>query len=116
MKYRTFDDYLGRRWEVWQTNPLSSERRAKERREIPDRRRGRRVDSVERRHESDRRSASVPRFPGLPQLQSGWLCFQQEGENAERKRLAPVPEDWENADNMTLAALCNFASEKITPW
>jgi len=33
-----------------------------------------------------------------------------------RKRLAPVPDSWENVDDMTLAALCNFASEEIRGW
>lgn len=53
------------------------------------------------------------RFPGIPQLEAGWLCFESEG---ERKRLAPVPEAWESVDDMTLAALCNFASEEIRGW
>jgi hypothetical protein len=116
MKYRTFDDYLGRRWEVWQTDPSLANRREIERRVIPDRRAGRRADSSERRTTSERRNASLPSFPALPQLQSGWLCFEREGPEKERKRLAPVPSDWETADDMTLAALCNFASEKITHW
>jgi len=115
MKYRVFDDYLGRRWEVWQTNPSDSERRAKDRREIPDRRRASRAESPERRHDRDRRVQAMARFPGIPPLESGWLCFERAGEG-ERKRLAPVPEAWESADDMTLAALCNFASEEIRRW
>jgi hypothetical protein len=46
-------------------------------------------------------------------MERGWLCFDREG---ERKRLAPVPEAWETADDLTLAALCNFASEEIRGW
>jgi hypothetical protein len=64
---------------VWQTNPLSSERRAAERRMIPDRRRGRRADSVERRNESERRISSAPRFPGLPQLPVGLALLPARG-------------------------------------
>ena len=116
MNYRTFDDYLGRRWEVWQTNPADSELRQLERRRGSDRRRGKRADSPERRVSNERRVSAISGFPAVPQLQGGWLCFEREGPEKERKRLAPIPENWDKADDMTLAALCNFASEKITPW
>jgi len=113
-RFRVFDDYLGRRWEVWQTNPLESDRRAQDRRTVPDRRRRRRTYAPDRRSESDRRAQPAARFPGVP-LERGWLCFERE-DHRERKRLAPVPESWESADDMTLAALCNFASEQIKRW
>jgi hypothetical protein len=113
MRYRVFEDYLGRQWEVWQTNPSASDRRSKERRALADRRRERRADPPERRGEADRRTHGWARFPGIPQLEGGWLCFEREG---ERKRLAPVPEAWENADDLVLAHLCNFASEEIRGW
>ena len=112
MRIRVFEDYLGRRWEVWQTNPRLAERREIERRRIPDRRRGRRPEAP-RRDISDRRAQEAARFPGIPQLEGGWLCFESEG---ERKRLAPVPDAWDRADDMTLAALYNFASETIRSW
>lgn len=114
MRYRVFEDYLGRRWEVWQTNPSESDRRAQDRRTIPDRRRRSRTYAPDRRSESDRRAQPMARFPGVP-LERGWLCFERQGEG-ERKRLAPVPEAWESADDMTLAALCNFASEELKRW
>jgi hypothetical protein len=113
-RFRVFDDYLGRRWEVWQTNPSESDRRAQDRRNIPDRRRRRRTYAPDRRSENDRRAQPAARFPGVP-LERGWLCFERQGQG-ERKRLAPVPELWETADEMTLAALCNFASEQIKRW
>ena len=118
MRYRAFDDYVGRRWEVWQTNPPRSDRRLVERRSGEDRRREMRASAPERRNDADRRNADTRRadalrFPGIPQLEAGWLCFEREG---ERKRLAPVPEAWESVDDMTLAALCNFASEEIRGW
>src|SRR5687768_10342694 len=103
MKYRVFDDYLGRRWEVWQTNPSDSNRRAKERREVPDRRRSTRAESIERRGERDRRVQAIARFPGIPPLEAGWLCFERAGEG-EGKRLAPVPAALQSADGLTLAA------------
>lgn len=113
VKYRVFDDYLGRRWEVWQTNPIFAELRFVERRQVPDRRSGLRADTPERRTEDQRRARASTPFPGIPQLAAGWLCFESEG---ERRRLAPVPDQWESADDMTLAALCNFASEEIKRW
>ena len=113
MRLRTFEDYLGRRWEVWQTNPSLTERRMRERRMLEDRRSGRRAEAADRRTQADRRALGSARFPGVPQLESGWLCFEREG---ERKRLAPVPEEWESADEMILAHLCNFASEEIRRW
>ena len=85
-----------------------------------DRRREVRATAAERRSEGDRRNEAtrrvepVTRFPGIPQLEAGWLCF--ESEDGERKRLAPVPDAWETVDEMTLAALCNFASEEIRGW
>jgi hypothetical protein len=112
MKYRTFDDYLGQRWEVWETNPALVERRSQERRSLPDRRSFRRGEPA-RRSDDDRRAAASTRFPGLPELERGWLCFERDG---QRKRLAPIPEAWEQADDMTLAALCNFATEDLRRW
>lgn len=112
MRIRVFEDYLGRRWEVWQTNPQLAERREGERRFVPDRRSGSRAEPP-RRTGSDRRAPSAARFPGVPQLEGGWLCFESDG---KRKRLAPVPDAWDRADDMTLAALCNFADETIRAW
>src|SRR4029079_199082 len=90
MRYRAFDDYVGRRWEVWQTNPPRSDRRSTERRSDSDRRRETRASAPERRSDDrcnsdDRRNQSL-RFPGIPQLEAGWLCFESDG---VRKRLAP---------------------------
>jgi len=118
MRYRVFDDYLGRRWEVWQTNPPRSDRRFTERRAVAERPREQRASAIERRNEErrnegERRVEPLPRFPGIPEMEAGWLCFESKG---ERKRLAPVPEAWESADDLILAHLCNFANEAIPGW
>jgi len=110
MRYRIFEDYVGRRWEVWQTSPPQSDRRKAERRSVVDRRQTARASSTSRRNVSERRVRSVVRIPCVPGLEGGWLCFES---NGERKRLAPVPEAWETAGEMTLAALCNFATKVI---
>jgi hypothetical protein len=43
----------------------------------------------ERRHGTFRRTISV-----ASEFSNGWLCFESEG---EKRRLAPVPEGWEEA-------------------
>jgi hypothetical protein len=46
------------------------------------------------------------RYLGVPQMAAGWLCFESEG---EKRRLAPVPENWDNADERELAHFCASA-------
>ncbi len=93
MSYRTFLDTTGRRWEVWLVTPAAAERRKADRRAardsisapgIPDRRR-----TPERRRGPFRRSIAV-----ASEYSDGWLCFEGEG---EKRRLAPVPDGWEDA-------------------
>lgn len=39
-------------------------------------------------------------------LERGWLAF---GSGTERRRLAPIPDDWQTVDDVTLARLCALA-------
>lgn len=39
-------------------------------------------------------------------LELGWLAF---GSGTERRRLAPIPDDWQTVDDVTLARLCALA-------
>lgn len=101
MSYRTFVDTTGKRWEVWLVTPAAAERRRADRRASStdstayqgeyDRRR-----TPERRRGPFRRSVTV-----ASEYSSGWLCFESEG---EKRRLAPVPQGWEEAgpDRMSL--------------
>ena len=41
---------------------------------------------------------------GVP---NGWLCFESLG---ERRRLTPIPDDWDRADDARLAAWCRNAT------
>jgi hypothetical protein len=71
-------------WQVWETRPT-----------IP-------PPNVER---------SAPDLPGeIPRLskkrEHGWLTFTAAG---DRRRLSPVPADWETADESTLRALLAVA-------
>jgi len=93
VSYRTFLDSTGRRWEVWLVTPAAAERRKADRRAGPadgsnalegfaDRRR-----TPERRKSPFRRNVVV-----ATEYSNGWLCFESEG---EKRRLAPVPEGWD---------------------
>ncbi|HEX5872247.1 MAG TPA: hypothetical protein VFY65_17585 [Longimicrobium sp.] len=42
-----------------------------------------------------------------PGLQGGWLCFENSG---EKRRLSPIPADWENAASEALEQYCRQAS------
>jgi hypothetical protein len=95
---REFTDVLGNQWIVWEVYPRLIERRLlRERRAL---RRG----SVDRRHELIGR-ATLPR-----QILSGWLAFQS---RHERRRVNPVPDDWEelpDGDLRSLLALSKLSS------
>ena len=42
-----------------------------------------------------------------PGLQGGWLCFENGG---EKRRLSPIPADWETAGSEALEAWCRQAT------
>jgi hypothetical protein len=109
MNYRTFVDLKGVRWEVWLVLPAAAERRAVERRRTERRvaARGRRLD---RRVEAERRRHGHRRVGVAPNFANGWLCFESDD---EKRRLAPVPENWEIADADELEALCKAAKHVI---
>lgn len=94
MSYRTFIDSEGKRWEVWLVTPAAAERRK------VDRRAGRGQDTTpeglaDRRQTPDRRKGPFRRNVVVAtEFSNGWLCFESEG---EKRRLAPVPEGWEQA-------------------
>jgi hypothetical protein len=51
-------------------------------------------------------------YPEKPQLvrpvyENGWLCFEGDG---EKRRLAPIPAEWVEADGPALASLLARAS------
>ena len=41
-----------------------------------------------------------------PGLHGGWLCFDS---GMEKRRLSPIPADWENAENDVLERYCREA-------
>jgi hypothetical protein len=105
MGLRTFVAPDGAEWRVWNVIPslaLDEDSREWERRgqdvlayEGPDRRQG------------DRRNLTP--FVS-PALSGGWLCFESE---SAKRRLAPLPESWEEAPDDELAHLWERA-EPVT--
>ena len=100
MDTRTFADVSGLVWEVWEVYPRLVERRLlRERRAL---RRG----TQERRHEP------VGRRTQPLQIKGGWLAFQCK---TERRRLLPVPDDWEELTDRELRALLMLSKVSSRP-
>ena len=101
--HRTFKDRDGRLWDVWQVHPSAAERRFSQRRVFDQDR----TDNAERRSGDDRRIAERDaRAPVAAEFAHGWLCFETVG---EKRRLAPVPEGWDRADDETIEQWCCVA-------
>ena len=98
MPYRTFADDQGRSWEIWDVRPERVERRNAERRhERPSPWTG-----LERRVADDRRQNSEVRLRLSHLLAGGWLVFKSDH---ERRRLSPIPDNWESLRAPQLRAL-----------
>lgn len=98
MAYRTFADGNGRSWEVWDVRPERVERRDAERRQE----RPTPWTGLERRVADDRRQNSEVRLRLSHLLTEGWLVFKSDH---ERRRLSPIPENWESLRAPDLRAL-----------
>lgn len=97
---------------VWFVSPSSAERRHETRREVKNASYSggdRRAVPDRRRHPQRARSVVAPGYEG------GWLCF--ESERGEKRRLIPVPENWEQGDADQLRAWWSEAvdSSKCRP-
>jgi hypothetical protein len=104
--HRQFKDKLGKLWNVWQVHPSAAGRRFSQRR-VKDEDRS---DSSERRSGLDRRLERLGRNPVAAEFTFGWLCFETEG---EKRRLAPVPEAWDRADDETIEQWCCVAKPVV---
>jgi len=106
--HRTFKDREGKHWDVWIVHPSAAERRFVDRRvnEVDE------AGGVERRRGVERRGAvrKSPRASVAEEFAHGWLCFETQG---EKRRLAPVPELWDRADNKTLEQWCSIATPAL---
>ncbi|HEY1953307.1 MAG TPA: hypothetical protein VGG76_10945 [Gemmatimonadaceae bacterium] len=104
MAYRTFLDRVGSYWQVWDSQPTKVERRVTP----ADRRapRYRAWTGAERRSGTDRRTVSQRRILLAQGYGSGWLTFESLN---EKRRLNPIPSNWEDLSNGELRALCDKA-------
>jgi hypothetical protein len=105
---RSFRDSDGVPWTVWEVRPDWAERRTG-----TDRRQSTIAEErqVERRRITERRGTQTearPRIRIAEEYANGWLAFES---SRERKRLAPIPADWESYSDMRLAELTAQARE-----
>jgi len=101
MGYRIFRDSAGTEWQTWDVVPRLAERRVGDRRVTVSA-----APRVERRRISDRR-VRMGRRPMLSSgLDSGWLCFEA---SVEKRRLTPIPVDWERCPTARLEEYCRAA-------
>ena len=100
MALREFVDSAGNRWEAFSVVPREQERRHYDRRsdEIH-------LDDLEDRRDADRR-ITVGGRSDLLNGTSGWLTFQHDD---ERRRLSPIPNDWEVCDESQLRSYLEAA-------
>jgi len=92
---------------VWQVHPQAAERRFFQRRVKEETR----SDTAERRSGLERRSEEkLVRAPVAAEFAYGWLCFETIG---EKRRLAPVPEGWDRADEETIEQWCSVAKPAL---
>ncbi len=99
MALRTFTDSTGTEWKVWDVIPAF----VREEEERTGAESNRENKGPERRRGPDRRNLLTP---GLEQ---GWLCFECD---AEKRRLTPIPPDWDQRTDEELAALCSDATAR----
>jgi len=96
---RTFSDSCGTEWTVWEVVPRRLSIDAPDRRSGPRRVHATVHDGTERRRRHRRLGLAAG-------LDGGWLVFRSKG---ERRRLAPVPPDWDYVDEAALEMYCHSA-------
>jgi hypothetical protein len=100
MAYRIFVDSDGVEWQAWDVLPKAVDRR------FGNRRVAREALSFADRRRVDRRQAQGRWTPLTSSLRDGWLCFDADG---MRRRLTPIPMDWEECDQDALEGYCRSA-------
>ena len=102
MGYRIFKDSHGTEWQTWDVVPRLAERRVSDRRLKPSS-----SPVIERRRREDRRTKSGQRPSLTSGLGKGWLCFEAA---LEKRRLTPIPGDWERCGTSRLEEYCREAT------
>jgi hypothetical protein len=101
MAYRTFVDRRNAYWQVWDVRPERIERRSIERRKAISS-----SYSGPERRATTRRNFEQKRIVLDNGLGSGWLVFES---RTEKRRLTPIPTDWEQSNESQLRFLCDKA-------
>jgi hypothetical protein len=101
MAYRTFIDSDGVEWQAWDVLPRAVDRR------IANRRVSREHVVFADRRRADRRQVDGRWTPLTSGLRDGWLCFDHDG---NRRRLTPIPPDWEDCAPTVLERYCRSAN------
>jgi hypothetical protein len=105
MGYRSFTDSAGVAWQIWDVIPRYRHEQL-ERRRAPREGDTALIAEPEPSPGFDRRSGS--REAAVPErMAAGWLCF--EGAE-EKRRLAPIPNNWERLTDQELEELCRTAT------
>ena len=102
MAHRTVRDSDGVAWEVWEVRPAWAERRLADRREAP----SQTAPLAEKRRGNDRRQVVEPRPRVGTGLEAGWLVFASA---FEKRRLTPIPIEWEELPDDKLVGLSRNA-------
>ena len=101
MGYRIFVDSDGVEWQAWDVLPRGMERRIRNRRTSRER-----LSFTDRRNAVERRKVDGRWTPLTSGLRDGWLCFDASG---MRRRLTPIPADWEECSYSALEDYCRLA-------
>jgi hypothetical protein len=99
---RTFVDAAGNEWQVFDVVPRTTERRSHDRRSPAEKK----AEQDAERRDRDRRLSVGGRSAVHSSVTEGWLTFER-GE--DRRRLSPIPEGWQRADDSELDAYCRAA-------
>ena len=100
MAYRVFIDSNGVEWQAWDVLPKGVERRIGNRRVCPE------PVAFDDRRRVERRQVNGRWTPLTSGLRDGWLCFDGDG---TRRRLMPIPANWEFCGQPELEAYCRSA-------
>ena len=105
MSSREFTDRRGTKWRVMEITPQFAERRKADRRVSSGALPPSLSPRVERRS-VERRRVSALRATVSSGYEQGWLTFESAG---EKRRLAPVPQGWQDFSLERLELLCRLA-------
>lgn len=102
MALRNFIDSTGNEWQAFDVVPRADERRQYDRRTSD----GALLEDIDDRRDGDRRLTVGRASQRLGGPEAGWLCFEHDG---DRRRLAPIPDDWRTVDETRLEEYCRAA-------